>query len=222
MNEPSLVARNFHSCSKLTDATPKSTDGFFCSVAVTERSSSTFSSSGTDHGSCSIGTCQNSSYFGTGASWTSRFFATALAFATSVAIAVTRVISSGDTFGLLAKPQTPLWMTRTPKPYVSVASPPPNPPPPRRIRPLRTAIDCARLRVKRMSAYEQPSRLASPSATVDHSRYFGSRTAGACSRAGSNVRANANRGTLAATAPAPSDCRNLRREGLIRFEYKLF
>ena len=37
---------------------------------------------------------------------------------------------------------------------------------------------CARLRVKRMSAYEQPSRFASPSAAVDHSRYFGSRTGG--------------------------------------------
>src|SRR5206468_225803 len=82
---------------------------------------------------------------GTGASCTSRFFAIALARATSVAMPVTRLISSGLTNGLLAKPHTPLWITRTPNPYVSVASPPPKPPPPRRICPLRTAIDCTRL-----------------------------------------------------------------------------
>ena len=62
-----------------------------------------------------------------------------------------------------------------------------------RIWPLRTPIDCARLRVKRMSAYEQPSRFASPSAAADHSRYFGSRTGGGAWLAlGSNVRANAH------------------------------
>ena len=33
MNDPSLVARYFHSCSKLIDATANSTDGFFCIVA---------------------------------------------------------------------------------------------------------------------------------------------------------------------------------------------
>src|SRR4029450_12675298 len=176
--EPSLVARYFHSCSKLMLATANSTDEFFCIVLVTLRRCSTFSSSGTDHGSFSISTCQNWSYAGTGASWTSRFFATALARATSTATPATRLISSGVTSGLLAKPHTPLWITRTPNPYVSVASPPPNPPPPRRICPLRTPSDCTRLRVNRMSEYEQPSRLASASATVDHSRNFGSRTGG--------------------------------------------
>src|SRR6185436_13692847 len=214
MNEPSLVARYFHSCSKLMLATANSTDEFFCIVLVTVRRCSTFSSSGTDHGSFSTSTCQNWSYAGTGASWTSRFFATALARATSAATAVTRLISSGVTSGLLAKPHTPLWMTRTPNPYVSVASPPPNPPPPRRIRPLRTPIDCARLRVKRISAYEQPRRFVSPSAMVDHSRYLGSRTGGACSPCGSNVRAPAQCGTLDATAPAASDWRKRRRLGL--------
>ena len=61
MNEPSLVARYFHSCSNPTDATANSTDGFFCIVAVTPLSMSIFSSSGTSHGSFWIGTCQNSS-----------------------------------------------------------------------------------------------------------------------------------------------------------------
>src|SRR4029453_12989663 len=140
--------------------------------------------------------------------------------ATSTATPATRLISSGVTSGLLAKPHTPLWMTRTPNPYVSVASPPPNPPPPRRISPLRTPIDCARLRVNRMSAYEQPRRFASPSAMVDHSRYLGSRTGGACSRCGSNVRAPAHRGALEAMAPAASDWRKRRRLGLMKMEYK--
>ena len=83
---------------------------------VTLRRSSTFSSSGTVHGSFSIGICQNSSYASTGASCTSIFFATALALAISVAMPVTRLISSGVTIGLLENPQTPLWITRTPKP----------------------------------------------------------------------------------------------------------
>ena len=83
---------------------------------MTPRSSSTFSSSGTVHGSFSIGICQNSSYFSTGARRTSVFLAIALALATSVARPATRLISSGVTTGLLAKPQTPLWITRTPKP----------------------------------------------------------------------------------------------------------
>ncbi len=90
--------------------------GVFWIALVTLRSSSTFSSSGTDHGSFSNGICQYSSYFSTGASRTSVFFATALARAMSVATPATRLISSGVTTGLLAKPQTPLWMTRTPKP----------------------------------------------------------------------------------------------------------
>ena len=46
---------------------------------MTPRRSSTFSSSGTVHGSFSNGICQYSSYFSTGASRTSIFFATALA-----------------------------------------------------------------------------------------------------------------------------------------------
>src|SRR3954452_5143109 len=79
---------------------------------------------------------------------------------------------------------------------------------------------CARLRVKRMSAYEQPRRFASPSAAVDQSRYFGSRPAGACSRAGSKVRAYAQRGTPAATAPAPSVWRNVLRDGCIGRVYR--
>jgi hypothetical protein len=47
---------------------------------------------------------------------TSRFFAIALARATSEATRVIRTSSSSVTIGLLAKPQTPLWITRTPKP----------------------------------------------------------------------------------------------------------
>ena len=90
--------------------------GAFWMALVTLRRSSTFSSSGTVHGSFSNGICQYSSYFSTGASRTSVFFATALARAISVAMPVTRLISSGVTTGLLEKPQTPLWMTRTPKP----------------------------------------------------------------------------------------------------------
>src|SRR3954471_10178478 len=71
----------------------------------------------------------------------------------------------------------------------------------------------ARFRVKRTSAYEQPRRFASASAEDDQSRYFGSRTAGACSRDGSNARAYAHRGKAAATAPALSVWRNFLREG---------
>src|SRR3954454_24994777 len=66
------------------------------------------------------------------------FLAIALALATSGASRVMRLISSSVTIGLLAKPQTPLWITRTPKPAAprsrTVAPPPPlppNPPPPR-------------------------------------------------------------------------------------------
>ncbi len=55
-----------------------------------------------------MGVCQNVSYALTGASRTSNFFDIALAFATSVAMPTTRLISSGDTIGLLEKPQTPL------------------------------------------------------------------------------------------------------------------
>jgi hypothetical protein len=40
----------------------------------------------------------------------------ALARATSVATARDARISSSVTIGLLANPQTPLWITRTPKP----------------------------------------------------------------------------------------------------------
>ena len=108
MYEPSLVARTFHSYSNPAVAFANSTPGVFWIAAVTPRSSSTFSSSGTVHGSFSIGICQNSSYFSTAARRTSVFFAIELAFATSVASPAIRLISSGATTGLLAKPHTPL------------------------------------------------------------------------------------------------------------------
>src|SRR3954447_25826476 len=47
---------------------------------------------------------------------------------------VMRLISSGVTIGLLAKPQTPLWITRTPKP-AAPGRPPARAPPPRPPRP---------------------------------------------------------------------------------------
>ena len=59
MNEPSLVAEYFHSCSKLIDATANSTDGFFCIVARDAAQVLDLLSSGTCHGSFSMGTCQN-------------------------------------------------------------------------------------------------------------------------------------------------------------------
>ena len=77
----------------------------------------------------------------------------ALALATSVASSTMRVISSGATIGLLAKPHTPLWITRTPKPNVSSSPNCPNPMlPALAIWPLRTATPFERLNVKRMSA----------------------------------------------------------------------
>ena len=63
-----------------------------------------------------MGVSQKVSYALTGASRTSNFFAVALAFATSVAIATMRLISSGVTLGLLENPHTPEWITRTPNP----------------------------------------------------------------------------------------------------------
>jgi hypothetical protein len=59
-------------------------------------------------GSFLSGVAQYSVYAGTGASFTSTFFATALALATSAAMPVIRLISDSLTMGLLAKPQTPL------------------------------------------------------------------------------------------------------------------
>src|SRR5580765_1593897 len=108
------------------------------------------------------------------------FFATALALATSAAIRVMRFNSSSVTIGLLANPQTPLWITRTPKPAAPgrppARAPPPRPAPPRPPRPppkpppsaLRSLPPLAltpelTLRVKRTSAYEQPAFFASPS-----------------------------------------------------------
>src|SRR3954466_12557867 len=52
---------------------------------------------------------------------------------------VMRTSSSGVTIGLLANPQTPLWITRTPKPAAPgrppARAPPPRPAPPRPPRP---------------------------------------------------------------------------------------
>ena len=76
---------------------------------------------------------------------------TALAFATSVACAVIFRISASVTNGLLAKPQTPLWMTRTPKPALSSCPPAPNPKLSVTIL-SRTATLSFTLRVKRTSA----------------------------------------------------------------------
>ncbi len=109
------------------------------------------------------------------------FFATALALATSAAMRVMRFNSSSVTIGLLAKPHTPLWITRTPKPAAPgrpparappprpapprPPRPPPNPPPPsaaRSLPPVALTPELT-LRVKRTSAYEQPTRFASPS-----------------------------------------------------------
>src|SRR3954469_6311272 len=88
------------------------------------------------------GVAPYSEYGGTGASLMSVFLAMALARATSAAIFEIRRISSSVTIGLLAKPHTPLWITRTPKPAAprsrTVAPPPPrppNPPPPPPPRP---------------------------------------------------------------------------------------
>ena len=47
-----------------------------------------------------------------------------------------RRISSSVTIGLLAKPQTPLWITRTPKPAAPLGS---SPSPPNRRRSRRAA-----------------------------------------------------------------------------------
>src|SRR4051794_2499178 len=111
------------------------------------------------------------------------FLAIALALATSAATCVMRRISSSVTIGLLAKPQTPLWMTRTPKPPAPgrppARAPPPRPAPPRPPRPPpnpapasapeRSLLPLAltllfTLRVKRMSAYVQPAVFAVASA----------------------------------------------------------
>ena len=130
----------------------------------------------------------------------------ALALATSVATRVMRRISSSVTIGLLAKPQTPLWITRTPNPAASLlpapapALPPPNPPkpprppprpppprPPRPPPPNPPRSSASRLppfaftprlvlRVNRMSAYVHPPRRASSSATSDRPLNFDSST----------------------------------------------
>jgi hypothetical protein len=85
------------------------------------------------------------------------------------------------TIGLLAKPQTPLWITRTPKPAAPgrppARAPPPRPPRPPRPPPnppsaVRSLPPLAltllfTLRVKRTSAYVQPTFFASPSAMSD-------------------------------------------------------
>src|SRR5262249_19302771 len=147
--------------------------------------SACFSSCETEPGSFLRGDDQYSVYAGTGASLTSTFFATALARATSAATFVIRLISSSLTIGLLAKPQTPLSITRTPKPPAPgrppararpppppprPPRPPPNPPKPPESAPAVLSLDplaltgVLTLRVKRMSAYVQPARLASPSA----------------------------------------------------------
>ncbi len=128
--------------------------------AVTLRRSSTFSSSGTVHGSFSNGICQNSSYFSTGASRTSVFFAIALARAMSVATPATRLISSGVTTGLLAEAPDAAVDDADAEAVGLVVPPPPRPPkppppkrpPPAKSWPLRSVSDCERLRVKRMSA----------------------------------------------------------------------
>ncbi len=91
---------------------------------------------------------------------------TALAFATSAAWAVIFRISFSVTSGLLAKPQTPPWMTRTPKPALSSRPRPPNPNESVTMR-SRTATLSFTLRVNRMSAYEQPMRFASDRAMSD-------------------------------------------------------
>jgi hypothetical protein len=102
---------------------------------------------------------------------------------------VMRRISSSVTIGLLAKPQTPLWITRTPKPAASLAAGAGARAAPKPLRRAATAAPapaarrarrrsgraprlrgcCCRealtprfvLRVKRMSAYVQPAFFAS-------------------------------------------------------------
>jgi hypothetical protein len=76
---------------------------------------------------------------------------TALALATSVACAVIFLISASVTNGLLAKPHTPLWITRTPKPALVSMPPAPKPNESVTMR-SRTATLSLTLRVKRMSA----------------------------------------------------------------------
>src|SRR5262249_34940299 len=89
-----------------------------------------------------------------------------------------RRISSSVTIGLLAKPQTPPWITRTPNPAAPLPParrlppppprpqprPPPNPAAASRSGPPLALTPLLTLRVKRMSAYEQPAAFASASA----------------------------------------------------------
>ena len=108
MYEPSVEAKYFHSLSIPTEALTLLTCLFFAAASTTFCTNACFSSVETDEGSVFMGEDQYSVYAGTGASFTSTFFAIALAFATSAAIRAMRRISSSVTIGLLAKPQTPL------------------------------------------------------------------------------------------------------------------
>ena len=124
-------------------------------------------------------------YAGTGASFTSTFFATVLACAMSAAMRVMRRISSSVMIGLLANPHDAAvdhadaeaggagaprvrpGRRRDRRVRQTRRAPPPSP-----ATALRSLLPLAltpllTLRVKRMSAYEQPAFFASPSATSD-------------------------------------------------------
>src|SRR5262245_48409749 len=108
MYDPSVEAKYFHSLVMFTDALTLDTCLFCRTVSTIFCTNACFSSCGTAAGSFVTGVDQYCVYAGTGASLTSTFFATALAFAMSAAMRVMRRISSSVTFGLLANPHTPL------------------------------------------------------------------------------------------------------------------
>ena len=97
----------------------------------------------------------------------------ALALATSVAIRVIRRISSSVTIGLLANPQTPLWMTRTPNPAAprpAVSSAPPKPPPPPPSAPPAAASPAAAAAAEAAEALEVAVAAAGVDAGVGAAR----------------------------------------------------
>ena len=116
MCEPSVEAKYLCSFTNCMNADTKLAPGTFSASSWICSSRSSFGCSGISNGFFFTGVFQTVSYGSTGASRTGSSLIRRFALAMPAACAATRAISSFVTTLLLAKPQVPSTMTRTPKP----------------------------------------------------------------------------------------------------------
>ena len=117
MYEPSDDAKNFCSLTNCMKALTKLAPFTFSASSFSRSSRSSFGCSGMSNGFFFVGVSQLASgYFSTGARVTGSAFTLRFARAIATACPATRLISSLVTVLLLAKPQVPSTITRSPNP----------------------------------------------------------------------------------------------------------